>query len=57
MIDDSQTATPKNKGGRPRKPSNRTKGAMVWVSAEYMELMTAYLEFLKQQHNKRQAKQ
>jgi hypothetical protein len=46
----------KAKVGRPRKPSNRTKGAMMWVSAEYIELVNAYLDFLKKQHGK-QAKQ
>jgi hypothetical protein len=56
MNDDSQTATQK-KIGRPRKPSNRTKGAMVWVTSDYIELVNAYLDFLKQHHPHKQAKQ
>jgi hypothetical protein len=55
MIDQqATTTTPKNKGGRPRKDKH---GALIWTPAEYVELMTAYLEFLKQQNPPRQAKQ
>ena len=48
------TTTPKNKGGRPRKDK---KGALLWVSAEFVDAMNAYLELLKQQQTQRQAKQ
>ncbi|MDP3331274.1 MAG: hypothetical protein Q8S55_04660 [Methylococcaceae bacterium] len=54
MVEKQTTATPKNKGGRPRKDK---KGALLWVSAEFVDSMTAYLELLKQQQTKRQAKQ
>lgn len=40
---------PKNKGGRPRKDK---KGAMVWVPAEIMDSVSAYIELLKQQQRK-----
>jgi hypothetical protein len=43
-----------NKGGRPKADK---KGALLWVSAEFVDAMNAYLELLKQQHNQRQAKQ
>jgi hypothetical protein len=39
------------KMGRPRKDK---KGAMVWIPAEFIDSVNAYLELLKQQ---RQAKQ
>lgn len=50
----AKTTTPKNKGGRPKADK---KGAMVWVSAELLDAVQAYIELLKQQHNQRQAKQ
>jgi hypothetical protein len=50
MNTEQQTTPIKNKGGRPRKDK---KGAMVWISAEFMDSVNAYLELLKQQ---RQAK-
>lgn len=48
------TPTPAKKMGRPRKDK---KGALLWVQAEFVDAMNAYLELLKQQHNQRQAKQ
>lgn len=42
-----------NKGGRPK--AEKT-GAMIWVAAELLDSVQAYIELLKQQHNQRQAK-
>ena len=57
MSDNNETiAKPKNKGGRPKAAK---KGKILWVAAEYVDAMNAFLETLKQQHEKQnqQAKQ
>jgi hypothetical protein len=43
---------PKNKGGRPRKEQ---KGDYLWVPADYVQAMRAFLETLKQQNQKAKA--
>ena len=54
-------AIKRNNGYKPTgkpigRPKTDKKGAMVWVAAELLDAVNAYIELLKQQQNK-QAKQ
>ena len=48
MTDNNETlAKPKNKGGRPKAAK---KGAYLWVQSEYVDVIKALYETMKQQN-------
>jgi hypothetical protein len=48
---------PKKKMGRPKGSTKAKKGALLWVQAEFVDSVTAFLDTLKQQAQHQQAQQ
>lgn len=51
-MTDEIEAKPKNKGGRPRKEK---KGEYLWIPSEYVDVMKAFFETMKQQKQQGQS--